>query len=89
MIELEEKLNVYRKTNRIQGKGQLSAMLVITRRAKENGLPLDSSLLVTRKKGQVTGLSQSAVQHILNDYGITRVLAKRVAALIAGTWIIC
>jgi hypothetical protein len=71
MVALNDKLDEYRKTNHIQGRGQLAAMLVITLKAKNRGLPLDSSSLVTQKKGQITGLSKAAVQKILKDYGIT------------------
>ena len=54
----------------------LAAILYVSRLAKKNGLPLDSSILVTDRKGQVLGLGKSAVQAILKDYGITRVLAE-------------
>jgi hypothetical protein len=73
---LEEKLKEFVKTNKIKGKGPLSVMLVITRRAKDDGLPLDSDKLLTKGGGQVLGLGKSAVQTILKDYGITRVLAE-------------
>lgn len=75
-MKIKERLNKFIKDNSIEGKGGLSVMLVMTRYAKEHGLPLDPEALVTKKKGQVIKLSKSAVQHILADYGIVRVLAK-------------
>ncbi|MFU2208794.1 DUF4928 family protein [Solidesulfovibrio sp. C21] len=73
---LEEKLRQFQKLHRLYGKGQLALALYVTRIAIHKGLPLDSETLVTRGTGQVAGLSKSAVQSILADYGITRVLAE-------------
>lgn len=56
-------------------KGPLCVALVVTRMAVRNGLPLDAAALVTVGQGQVLGLGKGAVQSILKDYGITRVLA--------------
>ena len=39
MENLDVQLNDYRAKNQIIGKGPLSVMLVITRKAKEDGLP--------------------------------------------------
>lgn len=57
------------------GKGPLCVALVITRTAMKQGLPLDATKLVTTAQGQVLGLGKSAVQAILKDYGISKVLA--------------
>ena len=51
-------------------------MLAITRHAKDRGLPLSANDLITKEQGQVLGLGMGAVQAILADHGITRVLAK-------------
>ena len=51
-------------------------MLVVTRQAKGMGFPLDPDDLRTAEKGQVLGLGKGAVQAILADYGLTRVLAE-------------
>lgn len=56
-------------------KGPLCVALVITRTAIKNGLPLDAAKLVTAAQGQVLGLGKGAVQTILADHGITKVLA--------------
>lgn len=59
----------------IGNKGPLCVALVITRTAIKNGLPLDPAKLVTAAQGQVLGLGKGAVQAILGDHGITKVLA--------------
>jgi len=57
-------------------KGPLCVALVVTRTAIKQGLPLDPKQLVTTAQGQVLGLGKSAVQAILRDYGISKVLAS-------------
>jgi hypothetical protein len=73
---LEKRLTEFRDANSLKKKGELAVMLHITRLAAENGLPLDPETLKTDKEGQVKGLGKTRVQHILNDYGITRILAE-------------
>lgn len=60
-----------------RGKGAISLALVVTRQAMSMGLPLDPETLVTESGGQVRGLSKDAVQGILNEHGISRVLANQ------------
>ncbi len=76
MDKLNNRLSAYQKARKLTSKGKLAAILYVSRLAKKNGLPLDSSILVTDSKGQVLGLGKSAVQAILKDYGVTRVLAE-------------
>jgi len=76
MTSLIEHLESYQKENRINTKGNLAAILFVSRLAKIRKLPLDSSVLVTNSQGQVLGLGKSAVQAILKDYGEIRVLAE-------------
>lgn len=76
MDELNERLEAFRSEQNVRGKGALATLLFVTRTAGEYGLPLDASMLRTEKKGQVKRLSKSAVQSILGDYGIVRVLAQ-------------
>ncbi len=74
--DLPGKLHEFASSHKFIGnKGPLCVALVITRTAIKNGLPLDPSVLVTAAQGQVLGLGKSAVQSILKDYGITKVLA--------------
>ena len=60
----------------MKGKGALCVALVVTRQAINAGLPLDADALLTDNHGQVKLLGKAAVQNILRDYGIERVLAK-------------
>lgn len=76
MSKLETLLREFRDDHSFKGKGQLAVVLHITRVAKTQGLPLDADTLVTGKSGQVAGLSKGAVQTILKEYGIVRVLAE-------------
>lgn len=57
-------------------KGGLCVGLVVTRTAQEKGLPLSAASLRTDEGGQVAGLGKAAVQNILDEYGITKVLAE-------------
>ena len=50
--------------------------LVVTKTAKQNGLPLNPESLRTDEGGQVAGLGKAAVQSILEEYKITKVLAE-------------
>ena len=76
MAELNDRLAQFTKEGSIRQKGALAVMLVVTRHAKQRGLPLSANDLITKEKGQVLGLGMGAVQAILADHGITRVLAK-------------
>ena len=60
------------------GRGGLAAMLHVTERAKETGLPINPDSLVTQsgKGGQVQGLGRSRVMTILVKYGVDPELAK-------------
>jgi hypothetical protein len=57
-------------------KGGLCVGLVVTRTALQMGLPLDAAALRTNELGQVKGLGKAAVQSILAEHGITKVLAE-------------
>lgn len=73
---LEQALHEYQQRRKLTTKGKLAAMLFVSRLALKQGLPLQASALLTDQKGQVQGLSKGAVQAILADYGILRVLAE-------------
>ena len=76
MSNLKTRLLDYQKAHKLTTKGKLASILYVSRLAKQRGLPLDSAILVADSKGQVQGLGKTAVQTILKDYGITRVLAE-------------
>jgi len=76
MKKNEELLEKFAEGHSVKGKGPLSVMLVVTRYAKEHGLPLNADNLLTEEQGQVLGLGRAAVQSILADYKIDRLLAE-------------
>ena len=72
---LKKALNEFISAHGFKGKGPLCVALIVTRHALDRGLPLDSEELVTQGGGQVLGLGKAAVQAVLKEYGIERVLA--------------
>jgi hypothetical protein len=76
VTELNNLLEGYQKSRKLTTKGKLAAILYVSRLAQQRGLPLDASILVADSQGQVQGLGKSAVQAILRDHGIARVLAE-------------
>lgn len=63
-------------TENVRTKGPLAVILHLTRYARDHGLPLDASQMVTDRGGQVLGLGKQAVQNVLRDHGIAQVLAE-------------
>ncbi|MGD9116183.1 MAG: DUF4928 family protein [Dehalococcoidia bacterium] len=74
MPTIQESLQKFKKQY-VSGKGDLSVVLVVTREARDKGLPLDSRTMKTEGQGQVKGLGRSSVQKILNEHGVTQILA--------------
>jgi len=62
--------------NGFSGKGHLCVALHITRLARKKGLPIREEDLLARSNGQVAGLGRAAIQRILADHGIQRILAE-------------
>lgn len=74
---LAAELSAYQTQNRLSGKGQIATMLFASRLVRKSGLPFDVEKgLITEGEGQIKGLSKGAVQAILADYGVARVLAE-------------
>jgi hypothetical protein len=73
ITELEKLVSIHRK---FLNKGGLCVALVVTKNAQEKGLPIDPATLLTDERGQVAGLGKTAVQNILLEYGIAKVLAE-------------
>lgn len=71
-----ETLKQFFNENQMGSKGALCVGLAVTRKAIEQGLPIDFSTLLTGNRGQVRLLGKAPVQKILGDYGIIRVLAE-------------
>lgn len=74
-----------REQPKFLNKGGLSVALVVTRLARSEGLPLVADNLRTKGGGQVRGMGRFAVQKILADHGITKVLAEEAGRTSRGT----
>ena len=68
-----------------RSRGALNLGLVLTRRAKENGLPLDPLAQLAASGGQVRGLNGAAGNRILRDYGVTRSIGTEVGRTNRGS----
>lgn len=76
-VEIADRLLDFKSTYSLSGKGQIATMIYASRLARRSGLPFDvEGGIATDGEGQVRGLGKGAVQAILRDYGITRVLAE-------------
>ena len=82
---LQAALEQYRVERKITGKGALAVVLHVSRYARDKGLPLDAEGLLTEGGAQVLGLGRGAVQKILADYGITKVLAEEAGRTSRGS----
>jgi hypothetical protein len=77
MTKLDHKLDQFDAGAKIgRSKGKLGMVLVVTRHAREHGLPLNPVDLKAASGTQVKGLGMSSVQKVLGDHGISQVLAK-------------
>lgn len=76
MKKLESRLEAFSSQHKIRGKGPLSLVLVLSRKASEQKPPFSADDFLTPQGGQVAGLGRGAVQAILADHGIDRVLAE-------------
>jgi len=74
--KLSDLLKSFETEHKINSKGPLCVVLVVTRTAKKQSPPYSPENFLTPQRGQVAGLGRAAVQAILADYGITRVLAE-------------
>jgi len=73
------------KERKFLEKGGLCVGLIGTRKAMDEGLPLDPGPLKTKGGGQVSGMGKAAVQKILAAYGISKVLAEEGGRTSRGT----
>ena len=71
-----DELQKFADEYRFNGKGPLCVALHVTRLGRKHGLPIGKDSLLAERGGQVKGLGKSAVQAILADYGINRVLGE-------------
>jgi Domain of unknown function (DUF4928) len=91
-------LEGFKAQNNIVNSGGLGTVLVVTRRAKKLGLPLDMTALLTPRGGQVSGHGGKNINKVLQEHGETRevgtesgrtsrgsiILAKDYAAFLNG-----
>jgi hypothetical protein len=68
---LESSLATFKEEQGFVGVGAMGTALVLTRKAREKGLPLDPNGLTTPGGGQVSGLSGTNINRILGEYGVT------------------
>ncbi len=76
MQKLDDLLLAFSKKQKMIKQGALCLALVVTRHAKEMGLPLNPEKLLTDGGGQVLGLGKGRVQSILKEHGIEKILAE-------------
>jgi hypothetical protein len=76
MNALHDLLQGFAQSENMYGKGSLCVALVVTRHAIEAGLPVNPDEMLAKSGGQVKGLGKAAVQAILAEHGISRVLAE-------------
>ena len=76
MSDINAQLERFAEKHKIKRKGALSLVLVLTRRASKRKPPYAAKHFLTPQGGQVAGLSGAAVQTILQEHRITRVLAE-------------
>ena len=69
-------LKAFAEEHHIQTKGALCVVLVVTRTARSQNPPFQEAHFLTPQGGQVAGLGRSAVQSILGEHDIHRVLAE-------------
>lgn len=82
---LEKKLTKFVEDNDIKSKGPLCVVLVLTRAASKRSPPFSPQHFLTPRGGQVAGLSRAAVQEILEDHGVFRVLAEEAGRTSRGS----
>jgi len=76
MSKLGKRLTDFAATYKINSKGPLSVILVVTRKASTQKPPFLQENFLSPQKGQVAGLGRGAVQAILAEHGINRILAE-------------
>lgn len=77
-MNLEAELGEFARENQFNQRGKLGVALIVTRRAKSSGLPVDPATFLTANGTRVSGLSGSAVNSILREHGVTRSLGTEV-----------
>jgi hypothetical protein len=82
---IDSKLEAFRAELTIFNVGALGTVLVLTRKAKKLGLPLESARVITEGGGQVARLSGRAINVILKEHGIDRLVGTESGRTSRGT----
>jgi len=85
-MTIDAKLAAFVAQGGFKGKGPLSLALVVTERARRDGLPIDPEAMLTPSGGQVAGMGVSAVQSILARTGSPRPSLAKGAAPRVEAW---
>lgn len=67
----ESALTTFKEEQGFVGVGAMGTALVLTRKARDKGLPLDPNGLTTPGGGQVSGLSGTNINRVLGEHGVT------------------
>ena len=76
MNQVESSLEIFAPQYNINSKGSLALILFVTRKASKLVFPLSAVDFLTPYGSQIAGLGKAAVQAILSDHGIDRILAE-------------
>jgi hypothetical protein len=71
----ENRLKQFQREHNAATKGPLALLVQLTRMIQGKNFPLNPEDFLTENKGQIAGLSGSNLKKILNEYGITQILA--------------
>ena len=78
-------LNEFAQQYRPLGKGLLSVGLILTRKTRDMKPPFTRGDFLTKKRGQVKGLSGSALKSILAEHGIHQILSTEAGRTSRGS----
>lgn len=73
---MKSQLEQFATQHAFRGKGPLCVAIVVTEQAKKKTFPLQVDDFLAESGTQVAGLGMAAVQAVLNQHGIERILAK-------------
>jgi len=81
----ENALTDFKEEHGFAGVGAMGTALILTRKAIDNGMPLDSGALLTDGGGQVKGLSGKSINRILDEYNVVQRVGTEAGRTSRGT----
>ena len=75
-MTLQKSLLEFRSKKQFVRQGPLAIALYVGRKAMAHGLPMEPAVLLDEHEQRVPGLGRPAVQAILKDHGINRILSR-------------